>query len=468
MNKRSILLLFILLAIRVHGAGNVTISGFFPGAEGETLHLMAYEDLVSRQPLHLSSAKIDSTGSFKLTTSLNESRVLFLRVFNAKNYLYAAPGESYLLEYEKLVINDPEQDESRLFRQRAFNVTVYGKNDQQEDLHTLILRMEDMVATYLEEQVAGRVRANHRASLEQFGRQLDSTFIDGLEPFFDDYVKYYMAYLNRSLNVRGFDALFHLYIKDQPILTDHPVYMNFFRSMFDNYVFAGSRSIRMHELENVVNKYPDFEKLMDLLANDRLLQDEALRELVLLITLDRMFAMPDFFNSRLLGILAEASEKCKTPEHRIIAENIKKKHSRGFHEGAIASDFQLSDTSGHVYNLQDFSDSFVYLFFWAGWCPLSMQSISAMEEVAEKFNGQLKVIGVLVDRDRRSVHHFLNDEGFPFQLLHFDGDYGLLENFGVATIPFYMLIGPDGRIIAHPFVPPHWGAQEALDDILGG
>ncbi len=467
MNKQSIFLLFILLAIRVYGDGNVIISGYFPGAEGETIHLMTYEDMVSKQQLRLASAAIDNNGNFELTASLNESRLLFLRVFNGKNYLHAAPGESHLVEYEKLIINTPEQDESRLFRQRAFNVTVYGKKDQQDDLHTLIMRMDDMVATYLEEQVAGRVRASHRASLEQFGREVDEAFVDGLQPFFDDYAKYYMAYLKRSLNVRGFDALFHNYIKDQPILINHPIYMDFFRSMFDNYVFSGSRSIRMHQLENAVNKHADFEMLMDLLANDRSLQDEALRELVLLISLDRMFAMPDFFNSRLWGILEEAAEKCKVPEHRKIAANIIKKHSRGFHVGAIVADFQLSDIAGNVYDLQDFRDNFVYLFFWAGWCPLSMQSISAMQEVAEEFDGKLEVIGVLVDRDRQSVHHLMADREFPFQLLYFDGDYELLDNFGIATVPFYILIGPDGRIMAHPFVPPHWGAQEALHEILG-
>lgn len=462
-----ILLLLTLLALNAHGISDITISGYFRGAEGETVHLMTYEDQLSKQHLHLSSAIIDNDGFFRLTTSLNESRLLFLRVFNGKNYLYAAPGESITVEYEKLVIDDAGQDEGTLFRRRTFNLTVYGKNDQENNLHTLVMRMDDMVATYLEDQVAGRVRASHRASFEEFGRQVDSAFADNLQPFFNDYTKYYLAYLKRSLNVRGFEALYHQYISDQPILTDHPLYMDFFRSMFMNYVFSGSISIRMHELETAVNKHAGFEKLMTLLEQDRLLQDEALRELVLLVSLDQMFAMPDFFNSNLVKILDEASKKSIFPEHRKIAANIFRKHNRGFHEGAIAANFQLLDETDAVYDLQNFRNSYVYLFFWAGWCPLSMQSVAAMEEVAQEFDGQVEVIGVLVDRNRAGVSHLLVDNELPFQLLHFDGDYQLLEDFGIATVPFYLLIGPSGRILAHPFVPPHWGAKEALRQKTG-
>ncbi len=467
LKQHNILLLLVLMYLHAYGSGEVTISGYFPGAGGEIVHLMTYEDLVSRQELRLSSAKIDVDGNFELTATLNESRLLFLRVFNGKNYLHTAPGESYLVEYEKLVINNPELDEGRLFRQRSFNITTYGNNNQEYNLHGLIMQMDDMVATYLEEQVAGRVRANHRASLEQFARQVDDAFVDGSQTFFDDYVTYYLAYLKRSLNVRGFHALFHHYVNDRPILTNHPLYMDFFRSMFDNYIFTGSRSIRMNELEAAVNKYADFDLLMVLLSEDELLKNEDLRELVLLISLDRMFSMPDFFNSRLREVLEEAAKKCKNTEHRKIAENIIRKHSRGFHEGAIVSHFQLNDYAGNVYDLQDFHDSFVYLFFWAGWCPLSMGSIQVMQEFAEELNGKLEVVGVLVDRDRENVKHLLVDEGLPFPLLYFDGDYELLGNFGIATVPFYMLIGPGGRIIAHPFLPPHWGAREALHDFLG-
>lgn len=466
MRKLIFFLLSILMTLHVHGIGDVTIKGYFPGAEGETIHLMTYEDLISRHQLRLSSAKIDDNGNFEFATSINESRLLFFRVFNGKNYLYAAPGESYQVEYEKLVINNPEHDESRLFRQRSFNVTIRGIDNRGDDLHGLIMQMDDMVATFLEDEVAGRIRTSHRASMEQFKQQVNAVFGGDLNPFMEDYVTYYLAYLKRSLNVRGFNALFHHYVKDLPILTNHPLYVDFFRSMFDNYVFSGSRSIRMHQLETAVNEYADFEKFMELLAQDELLQDDALRELVLLISIDRMFAMPDFLNSRLRLILEQASKKSRVPEHRIIAANIIRKHSRGFHEGAIAADFQMSDAAGNVVDLQSFRDSHVYLFFWAGWCPLSMQSVSSMETIAEEFDEQLEVVGVLVDRNRKEVSNLLDDPELPFQLLYFDDDYELLENFGVATVPFYILIGPGGRIIAHPFVPPHWGAGEALQQKL--
>lgn len=466
MLKQSISLLLTLLALHVYGIGNVTISGYFPGAEGETIQLLTYKDLISKQPLHLTSSKIDESGHFELSVALNESRLLFLRIFNAKNYLYAAPGESYMIEYEQLVIRDPRQDEAALFRRRSFSFTVHG--DTANDLHSKVMRLNDMVATYLEREVAGRVRASHRASLESFSKNLETVFADTDQPFFNNYLRYYLAYLERSLNVRGFNALFNIYVKDQPLLLNHPVYMDLFRSLFDNYVFSPGAGIRMDALEQAINKHGSYVKLMEVLENDNLLQDEVFRELVMLVSMDRMFSSPDFNNSMLLNILEETAQKSNVPEHRKIAKNVARKHQLSFLEGSSAADFILKDTNGTTYKLDHYKDTYVYLFFWAGWCPLSMQSMDAMLEIADRFSGKMELIGVLVDRDKTTVQHLLRDTSLPFPLLYFDNDYQMLNDFGITTVPFYILIGPGGIIQLHPFVPPHWGAQEALEEILGG
>lgn len=467
MLKYSSLLLFVSLAIHLHGAGHVTIFGYFPGAEGETIHLNIYDDLISKHERKLAASVINEHGKFEFSVPVENCQLLILRVFNGKNYLYAAPGEVYEVEYEQLVIRNREHDESRLFRQRDFNITVYGGSNDHKHLHTLVMRLDDMVATYLEDEVAGRIRTSHRASLEQFEQQLGSAFPEKAPPYFDAYARYYMAYLQRTLNVRGVRALFHHYLKDQPLLLNNTAYVDFFRSMFDNYLFSAGSSIRMDALENAVNNLGCFETLRELLSNDELLQDEAIKELVLLISIERMFSMADFLNPQLFNILEQAGRMSSFPEYRSMAYNLATKYKYRLHQGSLAAAFTLSDHEGNKYDLQDHKGQYVYLFFWAGWCPLSMQSIEAMKELNDDFHDQVNFIGVLVDRDRSNVEHLLQNAEFPFSLLHFGGDYELLSSFGVSTIPFYVLIGPDGRFLEYPFVPPHWGAHEAFEEIFG-
>lgn len=466
MKKPGMFLVIILLATRLFGAGDVNVSGYFPGAEGETIQLLTYKDLVSRQPDKLATVIIGEDGSFQFQVPLQEGRLLFFRIFNARNYFYANPGESFKVQYEKLTINDYEVDEAMLFRQRFLNVSIQGALPDKDYLNEMTSIMDEMVATYLEDEVAGRVRANHRNSLENFVLQVDSVFNGVADHFLRDYIRYNVAYLQRTLHVRGFHALFHDQIKNQPILYLNPVYMDFFRSLFDNYVFSMSRSIQMNRLEEAVNRDASFTKLMDVLAGDSILKDEVLRELVLLVSVDRMFAMPDFLNHKLLAILEDAEQKSNHPEHRAMAYNIAKKHQQSFHEGAYAANFRLSDKEGNIFELNDYHDSYLYLFFWASWCPLSMQSIDPMEDIARDFKGQLELLGVLVDRKPQNVSNLMEKNNLSFPLVHFDGDYDLLRDFGITTAPFYILIGPGGQIHSHPFVPPHWGADEALEEIL--
>jgi len=119
--------------------------------------------------------------------------------------------------------------------------------------------------------------------------------------------------------------------------------------------------------------------------------------------------------------------------------------------GKKAPNFEQLDTLGKPYKLYDHLGKYLFIDFWAAWCPPCRAELPGLVKLYEKYNKSgLEVLGVSFDKSRAAWLKAIHVEKLPWQqvsdLKFWDNKVGQL--YGIRLIPANVLIDPNGIIVA--------------------
>ncbi len=145
--------------------------------------------------------------------------------------------------------------------------------------------------------------------------------------------------------------------------------------------------------------------------------------------------------SNLLVKIAAQSEKQSAAE----------KIQAGLVKGADFPDFTEQDLNGKPISVGALKGKVVMVDFWATWCGPCRGELPNVIATYKKHHSQgFEIIGVSLDSDRDKLDSFLKQQDGMTWPQFFDGQgwsNKLAVKYGVESIPFAVLIGPDGKII---------------------
>ncbi len=123
---------------------------------------------------------------------------------------------------------------------------------------------------------------------------------------------------------------------------------------------------------------------------------------------------------------------------------------------ADAPNFSMENDKGEVVNLTDFRGKWVLLDFWASWCKPCRAQAPLLKNIHTKYP-DLEIVSVSIDggpRQKNPKSDWLNaikDDGIADWTHLSDlqgGDSPVTRLFGFTSIPFTVVISPEGRIVA--------------------
>jgi len=115
------------------------------------------------------------------------------------------------------------------------------------------------------------------------------------------------------------------------------------------------------------------------------------------------------------------------------------------------TDFTLPDPDGKLRRLSEWRGRFVLVNFWATWCPPCRHELPLLKQAQASYGAsRLQVLGVSLD-EVTVLGPFLKQSplGFP-TLVGGEQAVDLMNRYGHprGSIPFSVLVGPDGRVLA--------------------
>lgn len=124
--------------------------------------------------------------------------------------------------------------------------------------------------------------------------------------------------------------------------------------------------------------------------------------------------------------------------------------------GQKIPDFILPDTSGNQFTFSSLRGKVVLLDFWASWChPCREENQNVLKLYNRFHNSGFDVVSVSIDENRESwVKAIIHDKLIWHHVSSLTGwnspvAKSLGVAYGMSGVPYTLLIGRDGRVIAH-------------------
>jgi thiol-disulfide isomerase/thioredoxin len=130
--------------------------------------------------------------------------------------------------------------------------------------------------------------------------------------------------------------------------------------------------------------------------------------------------------------------------------------------GKDALAFDIKALDGKSYSLAKLKGKPVLLDFWATWCGPCRKSMPAVEKMYQDFKEQgLVVLAVDAGEERAVVEEFLKKTPMPYPVA-LSGESSITESYHVGAFPTFVMIGRDGKIVAHEI---GYGGEAVLRDM---
>ncbi len=96
----------------------------------------------------------------------------------------------------------------------------------------------------------------------------------------------------------------------------------------------------------------------------------------------------------------------------------------------------------------NFKGQLLILDFWATWCTSCIRQFPNAQKLEQQFQGRLQVLGVAYEPTEKIRKWFASPAGRNFHFPTLTGDTLLSKLFPHRTVPHYVWISPNGRVLA--------------------
>jgi thiol-disulfide isomerase/thioredoxin len=121
------------------------------------------------------------------------------------------------------------------------------------------------------------------------------------------------------------------------------------------------------------------------------------------------------------------------------------------HPGDTAPDFAVKTVEGQTVKLSDYKGKYVLLDFWAAWSAPSLAQMPNLKETYAAFgqDPRFAMISLSLDTNLAAARSFAaeNQTGWTQGFLGQWSDSEVPDRYGIESIPFLMLIDPNGRVL---------------------
>lgn len=454
MNKFAVAILLSLPFISQ--AQNVTINGSAKTYEYKEIGVWLNNDHISNTQKQLTYSVIDSAGNFTLEFDSKEIQYITLKIEKNISSMYIEPK----MNYE--IIFMPPDSTTYQNPNLEHDVKLSIKLKSKTEINSLTMDYDNRFDEFLG---LTYLRIRSQAKIDSFKLAMNEFYSTVNNPYFKNYITYSIASLEQKTK-KSEKKLFSEYILNKPVLYGNPEYMNFFNDFFKQKVQDFSMSKEGTHLAFQINDRGSFSGAMELLKRDPYLQNDTLRELVLIKGLYESYYDNSFKKPAITAMLQQAAQESLISEHKRIAQNILNSFSQ-LRPGGPAPFFELPDRSGNTHSLNEITaKKYAYIMFYDANCTACMQQMKIIPSLIKKYGERITFVSISTDKTNAELKNFqLKNPKYNWLFLYDNSNGKLKKDYEIRTLPTYFLIDPNGKFIQVPAESPDESIDRAFYDI---
>lgn len=126
-----------------------------------------------------------------------------------------------------------------------------------------------------------------------------------------------------------------------------------------------------------------------------------------------------------------------------------------------ALDFSLPDVrDGRLVVLSQFKGQITIVNFWATWCSPCVEEFESMLQLLDQFQGQIKIIAISMDKDKKDILNFLKafEVASPHLMVVQDADGELAKEWGTLKLPESYILNREQKLIKKVASAENWSS----------
>lgn len=451
--------ILILFLSNLSHAQNVIIKGTAKSYEYKEIGVWINSDYISKTQKQLTYSVIDSVGNFTLEFNSKEIQYITLKVEKNISSMYIEPNGNYE------VIFMPPDSTTYHNPNLEHDVKLSIKLKSKTEINSLTMDYDKRFDDFLTVDYIAFLKRTPQAKIDSFKIAMKEFYSTVNNPYFKNYISYTIASLEHKTKVSE-KKLFSEYLALKPILYNNPEYMLFFNDFFKQKIKDFSMSKLGTPLAFQINDRGSFSGSMEVLKRDEFLQNDTLRELVLIKGLYESYYDNSFKKSSIVAILQQITQETKIEEHKRIAQTILNSFSK-LQKGSQAPFFELPDKTGLTHSLDELrTNKYVYVMFYDANCSTCQQQMKIIPSLIKKYGERITFVSISTDKTNADLKNFQTKNPKYTWLFLYDNSLGKLKNdYEIKSLPTYFLIDPDGRFIQVPAESPDEDIDRAFYDI---
>jgi len=468
MKRQTFLTVFSLISLIFQSffgySQQVTLTGSAIGAEGKSIRLSTWDDMITFTEEKVAESVIDTMGNFAMTFDLPATSYIAIAIDLHRAGMYMQPGQTYKLKLAPINYTDNLEVNPFILSQ---NLEIELINPGYNELNIWINTFNDKYNQFLLDNFNALYLERKKNYLDTFRIQVNDSYRGIDQPYFQDYMRYKTAGLEQIAHAQSAYNLAKTYFIDQPILYNNVEYMQFFNNYFTKYLNASSDILRKIDLNPIIKGASPYPKLMKTIAADSVLRNEDLRELVLLKGLFELFYSSPELQDPIIEIFNAISQESPREMNQVIASNMKAKVTK-LRQGTPAPAFTLvGRKKDQTHSLKDFQGKPVVINFWTTFCQGCLAEMELEVSLYEKYKDQVEFISICTDRYWIKMNYFsLIKPEYAWTLLHYSDNIDLLVNYEVRAYPLYVVIDKYGNIVQSPAPTPSEGLEKEIEKLI--
>ncbi len=471
---------------------NVILKGNVPEYAGEKFTFSTYSDYITFTEEELCTTVVDDNGNFTCSFITEETKYIFIKLGVYEAFVFVEPNREYELllpERKDKTIADELNPyfksiqyhlglsniiESELNYQLAFFDEIYS-GLVNENLHLTYSELKERnvdsklnkVDTVFSKKAYSRAINNSTYFIYKNLKEIDATrefnkidsiFFDVDSKFFHDFKKYKLALFLYSSNRERSKSISNTYYLDNKVLYHNPQYMSLFNQVYKDYFTYFGRTDGGKKIYKDINNLGSYSSLCKTLRQDSILQNDTLKELVILKCLYNEFYKDKFSRKGLLSVLDSLEISTTINEHKLIANNIREKATKllvGFNPPA----FELYDKDSNLVSLENYYGKYVYLGFCTTMSYGCIKEFKMLENLYKNHKDHFEIVIICLDETIEQMKYFVENEGYPFTFLHYGNQSEVFKDYDIRAFPTYYFIDPEGKLSMSPAPSPDQNAE---------